>query len=65
MSTLNLNIPKFNWNGVEEPTINHFYKIDDGVISNILLKVRNGSIIKEIKRNETFMHDNPDNRGKP
>ena len=28
MSKLNLNIPKLNWDGVEDPTINNYYKID-------------------------------------
>ena len=25
MPILNLNIPKFEWDGLEEPTINNFY----------------------------------------
>ena len=29
MSTLNQNIPKFKWDGAEEPKINNFYTIDD------------------------------------
>ena len=27
LSALTLNIPKLKWDGADEPTINHFYKV--------------------------------------
>ena len=37
---LYLNMPKTKWEGVEEPTINTFYKTDKHNILHMLLKVR-------------------------